>query len=617
MDWVEGQTFRQFVADRLTEPYILRRLFDLWLKVERWLESADLAHGDLQHANLIMVADERRSFVELKLVDYDGMWAPGLSEHPSHECGHPAYQHPCRERDDVYDPCIDRFPNLVIASALRCLGRPEGLSLWQRYDNGDNLLFSRADFAEPENSPLLRELWDSGNPEIQCWVVHLVIAAQAPPEGTPALRELLVDGRLQLPAQESCNRVASLLGRANLLPAVANSGAKLVVEFATLEGDDGSPKQAIESDDLQFVSNLVAPAPHRTPGSRSNGRHGKNRWLWRICGIIALALLVGIGGIRRSRNSAARTAAVAKHLSPQDRALQQADPDQKKLARDRPASPVDSPREISEPTDGSPPTTPTDPFAGTAPGQERDDNLLNLKLVWCPPGKSVMGRRDNAGPADSIEPIPTPAAPTQGFWLGKFEVTQGQWTRLMDTQPWRDSDDVRMGEQYPAVLVRWAAAAEFCIRLTHEERQAGRLPPEWMYLLPTESQWECGCRAGTKSQYCFGDDPTRLGDYAWYVDNTFHSNEPFAHEAGQKRPNTWGLHDMHGNVGELCRLEISTHNSGRGDADVGHAGSTVVARGGSYDDSAESCRSASGRDAYLPNAALGFRVGLAHGPKAP
>src|SRR5579872_3674381 len=80
MDWVEGQTLRQFVADRLTEPYILRRLFDLWLKVERWLESADLAHGDLQHANLIMVADERRSFVELKLVDYDGIWTPGLSE---------------------------------------------------------------------------------------------------------------------------------------------------------------------------------------------------------------------------------------------------------------------------------------------------------------------------------------------------------------------------------------------------------------------------------------------------------------------------------------------------------------------------------------------------------
>jgi hypothetical protein len=211
MEWVAGQTLRQFVEERLDSPHILARLFELWLKVEQWLSHGGIVHGDLQHANLLMVSGARKDFAELKLIDYDGIWAPSLSQHPSHEFGHSAYQHPHRARDSIYGPDVDRFPNLVIACALKCLARPDGRSLWERYDNGDNLLFTKSDFEEPQTSRLLQELWEGGDAEIQAWTGRIALAAQAPLRDTPLLSQIVVDGRaLPLP-QETLDEARRLL----------------------------------------------------------------------------------------------------------------------------------------------------------------------------------------------------------------------------------------------------------------------------------------------------------------------------------------------------------------------------------------------------------------------
>jgi formylglycine-generating enzyme required for sulfatase activity len=196
-----------------------------------------------------------------------------------------------------------------------------------------------------------------------------------------------------------------------------------------------------------------------------------------------------------------------------------------------------------------PPARMPDPFAGTRAGEIRDDNSLQLRLVWCPPGRFTMGsqmnekdRRDNEGPVE--------VTLTNGFWLGQTEVTQGQWQHVMHTKPWSEwTEFVKQGSGYPATYVTRDDAMAFCETLTAEEHRAGRLPAVWRYILPTEAQWEYACRAGTTTRFSFGDDDSHVSDYAWS-----HSWRPsFAHEVGQKRPNPWGLYDMHGNVCEWCR----------------------------------------------------------------
>ena len=95
----------------------------------------------------------------------------------------------------------------------------------------------------------------------------------------------------------------------------------------------------------------------------------------------------------------------------------------------------------------------------------------------------------------------------------------------------------------PVESVNWGEATEFCQKLTAMERASGRLREGWEYRLPTVAQWEYACRAGTTTAYSFGDDTSQLGDYAWYWDNS----DRKTHAVGQKKPNVWGLRDMHGN----------------------------------------------------------------------
>ena len=99
--------------------------------------------------------------------------------------------------------------------------------------------------------------------------------------------------------------------------------------------------------------------------------------------------------------------------------------------------------------------------------------------------------------------------------MGKYEVTQEEWDRVMGTTPWKGSQLVKEDARFPATFVSWEDATEFAAKLTTQERQAGRLPAGWRYTLPTEAQWECACRAGTQTAYGFGSDAARLSDYAW------------------------------------------------------------------------------------------------------
>jgi formylglycine-generating enzyme required for sulfatase activity len=187
---------------------------------------------------------------------------------------------------------------------------------------------------------------------------------------------------------------------------------------------------------------------------------------------------------------------------------------------------------------------------------------------------------------------------------------------------------------HPVEQVSWDDAAEFCKRLSDlpEEKKAGRL-----YRLPTETEWEYACRAGTATTYSFGESSQSLGDYAWFGNNSgskeldsdalwakmkYNQDEYFdtlssagcvTHPVGEKKPNAWGLYDMHGNVFEWCSDWYGEYpKSAVSDSSGPNECSDRVFRGGSWEDVAACCRSAH-RNGFDPSSSfnvLGFRVAL-------
>jgi len=197
---------------------------------------------------------------------------------------------------------------------------------------------------------------------------------------------------------------------------------------------------------------------------------------------------------------------------------------------------------------------------------------------------------------------------TKPFSLGKTEVTQGQWKSVMGTEPWSGEDFVKADKDCPATFVSWDEAIEFCQKLTANEHKNGNLPAGESYRLPTDAEWECACRAGTETAFSFGDDRSKLGEYAWFDGNT--GSEQYAHKVGMKKLNPWGLHDMHGNVLEFCSDWYGDELSGGIDPIGPKGGSYRVFRGGCWGGDPGGCLSAHRYDVDPSNrdVSLGFRV---------
>jgi hypothetical protein len=152
-------------------------------------------------------------------------------------------------------------------------------------------------------------------------------------------------------------------------------------------------------------------------------------------------------------------------------------------------------------------------------------------------------------------------------------------------------------------------ATEFCRRFTESERRAGRLPADWEYALPTEAQWEYACRAGTTTRYSFGDNEGSLGEFAWFFGN---SNDT-THPVGQKSPNGWDLHDMHGSVWEWCADWYADKLAGGEDPRGPATAADRVARGGSWGSLPGRCGSALRSRMVEPGhwtGSVGFRLAL-------
>ncbi|MCA9049026.1 MAG: protein kinase, partial [Planctomycetaceae bacterium] len=149
---------------------------------------------------------------------------------------------------------------------------------------------------------------------------------------------------------------------------------------------------------------------------------------------------------------------------------------------------------------------------GTVPGQTWDSNTLGMSFCWCPAGGFMMGSPPDEADRSADE-SQAHVTLRRGFWIGQYEVTQGQWERVMQTTPWRGQLYVQTNAECAATWIIWADAVEFCDKVTQAGREEGWLPDNWRADLPTEAQWEYACRAGTTSMYSFGDEPSRLDEY--------------------------------------------------------------------------------------------------------
>ncbi|PQJ33885.1 hypothetical protein BSZ35_04060 [Salinibacter sp. 10B] len=206
MEWVDGTVLNRFVENHLDAPDTLARLAETWADVMANLEEQEIAHGDLQHGNILVQNED--DALQLRLVDYDTMYVPALEGWKSAEVGHRNYQHPDRTDAD-FGPSLDRFPGLVLYTALRATAvRP---SLWERYDNGENVLFRDADFYDPDASPLFDEL--AAIEEVADLVEALRTACYVELADVPPLADVRA-GRLD-PAEVSVSRARRQQNRRN------------------------------------------------------------------------------------------------------------------------------------------------------------------------------------------------------------------------------------------------------------------------------------------------------------------------------------------------------------------------------------------------------------------
>jgi formylglycine-generating enzyme required for sulfatase activity len=362
-------------------------------------------------------------------------------------------------------------------------------------------------------------------------------------------------------------------------------------------------------------SPTTAPQPQPPPGVPPASRP-----FWQLRGFYVVILLVAVAfsiGRMTATNAPRTPAEPAEELQTvrqhsESRPQLEGDRQQRTVAQQQPGQ---EPAQIEEPkaqetpqvaSEGQPDSKVQEPAVSPQEASETPaplpqpqaalppsyTNSIGMAFVLIPSGTFMMGSDHGAGderPVHEVH-ISTP------FYLGKYEVTQGQWQAVMGDNPSRFTGN----PERPVEQVSWHDAQEFVKRLNSKEDGT-------RYRLPTEAEWEYAARAGTTTTYSFGNAASKLGAYAWYGANAGGSTHP----VGQKPPNPWGLYDIYGNVWEWVQDWYGPYTAATAVDPAGpSSGSNRVNRGGSWIFDARLCRSAYRR--YWPpgnrHGILGLRL---------
>lgn len=294
-------------------------------------------------------------------------------------------------------------------------------------------------------------------------------------------------------------------------------------------------------------------------------------------------------------------------------------------------------------------------FAGKQAGQEWSQNTLNMKMCWCPAGQFTMGSPESEIEYKSAKHRKNESQAqvtlTRGFWMGKYEVTQADWAKVMGTtirqqreiamdvrrqrlrDGGKDPADLNMeqlrgeGPEYPMYYVSYSDTVKFCMKVTIIDHNSGHLPSNWEYRLPTEAQWEYACRAGTSTATAFGDslsaEQANFDRDAPYNGGKQLPAQKLADQGtrpvGSYKANSWGLHDMHGNVDEWCRDWLDDDHfekklPGGRDPEATSGSKYRATRGGYWLSNGRDCRSASRNGSYPDHLGdnIGFRIAAVH-----
>ena len=201
-------------------------------------------------------------------------------------------------------------------------------------------------------------------------------------------------------------------------------------------------------------------------------------------------------------------------------------------------------------------------------------NSLGIEFVLIPAGTFMMGSTSGDPDEKPIHQVTL----SNAFYLGKTEVTQAQWQAIMGTNPSLFKGDPKR----PVEQVWWDDVQAFIKKLNEKEGGSA-------YRLPTEAEWEYAARAGSTTAFSYGDDPTTLGQYAWYKENSAEQTHPVA----QLKPNPWGLYDMHGNVWEWVQDWYGRYDTASVTSPTGPSSGTHRSRrGGGWNNLSKYCRSA-------------------------